>query len=96
MATSHASIFKRSPNKYPFPKQQEKNKLSFYSGRRLENLGTDPSTSPLQTERSTIWAKPPVLENLGEKSANDKCFLITADLTRKPEKILRLSVSKQN
>ena len=51
---------------------------------------------PLQTERSTIWAKPPVLENLGEKSANDKGFLITADLTRKPEKILRLSVSKQN
>ena len=41
----------------------------------MENQGIDSSTSPLRSERSTIWANPPVLENLGEKSANDKCFL---------------------
>ena len=64
----------RSRNKYPFPKLQEKNKISFYSGKRLEKLGTDASTSPLQSERSTIWANPPA-ENLGKKSVNDKCFL---------------------
>ena len=61
--------------KYPFPKLQEKNEVSFYSGKRMENQGIDSSTSPLRSERSTIWANPPVLENLGEKSANDKCFL---------------------
>ena len=41
----------------------------------MENLGTVASASPLQSERSTIWANLPVLENLGKKSANDKCFL---------------------
>ena len=41
----------------------------------MENLGINPSTSRIQRERSTVWANPPVLENLGEKSANDKCFL---------------------
>ena len=33
----------------------------------MENLGIDPSTSRMQSERSTIWANPPFLENLGEK-----------------------------
>ena len=41
----------------------------------MENLGIDPSTSRMQSERSTVWANPPVLENLGEKLANHKCFI---------------------
>ena len=35
----------------------------------MENLGIDPSTSRMQSERSTVWANPPVIENLGEKLA---------------------------
>ena len=42
----------------------------------MENPGIDPSTSRMQSERSTVWANPPVLENLGKKKkANHKCFL---------------------
>ena len=41
----------------------------------MENLGIDPSTSRMQSERSTVWANPPVTEKLGQKIANHKCFL---------------------
>ena len=41
----------------------------------MENLGIDPSASRMQSERSTVWANPPVLEKLGKKKANHKCFL---------------------
>ena len=33
----------------------------------MENFGIDPSTSRMQSERSTIWANLPFLENRGEK-----------------------------
>ena len=46
----------------------------FYRGKRMENLGIDRSTSRMQSKRSTVWANPPVIENLGEKLANQKCF----------------------
>ena len=46
----------------------------FYNGKRIENLGIDRSTSRMQSKRSTVWANPPVIENLGEKYANQKCF----------------------
>ena len=42
----------------------------------MENLSIDPSASRMQSERSTVWANPPVLEKLGKKKkANHKCFL---------------------
>ena len=40
----------------------------------MENLGIDRSTSRMQSKRSTVSANPPVIENLGEKLANQKCF----------------------
>ena len=40
----------------------------------MENLRIDPSTSRMQSERSTVWANPPVQENLAEKLADQKCF----------------------
>ena len=33
----------------------------------MENLGIVPSASRMQSERSTVWANPPVLEKLGKK-----------------------------
>ena len=53
LTASHASISKRI-NKYPFPELQEKEWAFFYSGKSMENLGIDPSTSRMQSERSTV------------------------------------------
>ena len=35
----------------------------------MENLSIDPSASRMQSERSTVWANPPVLEKLGKKKS---------------------------
>ena len=59
----------------------------------MENLGIDPSTSRMQSERSTIWANPPFLENLGEKKLiiNVSC----TTLNMKPKVNLTLTGFKE-